>query len=166
MQLTADTIAISFKNFLPVRPDIVALSGGGALNPIMVHAIFDAVNAAYGSSSSIANSSSTSYAAHSSSIFEAEGPLHQHGNAVIVVPCSKLLGSLGVQLGHAAGGCGDGGSTFNFDDAKEALAFAVLAHERVNFFAGVTSLGTNVVTATGATRCVSLGQLSLPTPTK
>ena len=125
--LTAETIAQSYKCFLPRWPRVVALSGGGALNRTMRLEIQLALDRALPSASS---------------------------QRCVVVAASSLISAF------SCGGFGMNG--FSFDDAKEALAFAVLGHERMNYFAGVTEAGTNVVSATGASRCVSLGQVSLP----
>lgn len=116
---------------------VVVLSGGGASNPMMVGRISTLLHEA------------------------CDTALRE----TVVTTFDELR--KGVLFNHEDH-CKEG---ISWGDAKEAVAFAILAHEKLNEIAGVFSpwcpekgeVGTNVLSATGASRGVVLGQLSIPT---
>ena len=95
--LTAHTIADAYRHFLPLSPDEMIISGGGAQNPVLMQQLAAALP------------------------------------DVAIVPAADL-GLLG--------------------EAKEAIAFAILAYETWNGRCG------NLPSATGAKKAVILGQIT------
>jgi 1,6-anhydro-N-acetylmuramate kinase len=125
---------------------IVVLSGGGASNPVMV----DRIRALL---------TDECEAAESREI------------VVTTLDDQRLKNTARPSAAAAADDNNNSTSHISWGDAKEAVAFAILAHEKLNEVAGVFSpwcfetgeVGTNVLSATGASRGVVLGQLSVPT---
>jgi anhydro-N-acetylmuramic acid kinase len=101
---TVETIVRAYADFLPCRPEVVIVSGGGVNNPVLMQQLADALAPAR------------------------------------LLRCEEL-GE--IQLPPFSG------------DAKEALAFAILAYESWHGRPG------NLPSATGASRAVVLGQLTL-----
>jgi anhydro-N-acetylmuramic acid kinase len=129
---TAMTIHEAYKRHLPQYPDVVALSGGGASNPVLLRELQTRLGERW--------------------------PDAKDHSSVLVSTLSDILGHK-LTWRHK----GEASSPLTVDDAKEALAFAVLAHEKLNELAGCfLGEGTNETAATGAQYPVVLGQISVP----
>lgn len=165
VEFTAWTLAVSYRTYVPPfqpsmgrgRNAVVILSGGGASNPVMVRCIRDALRTtcccASGGGGSVADGDLNSIRV---STLDAERKERRDSER---------------EVDRVGGTKSPSGADVCWGDAKEAVAFAILAHEKLNEIAGVFApwstetgeVGTNVMSATGASRGVVLGQLSVPT---
>ena len=139
VELTCASVADAYARHLPAVPPTVVVSGGGKHHSLIMSGLARRLTA------------------HRTRQLSAAS-----GEALSVADVRLL------SLNALLFGSGDDSSespAIDADDAKEAVAFAVLAHERLNSYAipsPLVPLASNVPSATGASRGVVLGQVSVP----